>query len=434
MWARDFVGDARFAARQFRREPLVGTAVVLTLALGIGATSAMFTVVHGVLLRPLPFPEPDRLVAIAGLSYRGEFLHVREHARTLDPAAYTEPGDVSVTGGVEPLRLAAASVSPEVFSVLGIAPVLGRAFDEPDARPGGESVVLLSAGFWRAHFGGDPAVIGRRLIVEGTARTVVGIMPAAFAFPSPRVQIWTPLVIDAANPIALWASSARMVARLRPGASVERAAAELRTMVPRLKASFPWQMHAAYGQQVDAVPLSERTVGEVRPMLLLLLGAVAAVLVVVCTNVANLLLARSASRQRELAIRLSLGAGRGRLVRQMLAESVAVSVVAGAFGAGLAYAGLEGLVARTCARGHSPVRAGCGRPSMTKTVPNAEPPNGTALPAAALWTPGSSRTLVSTSLTKARRRSSSGYRNWGGAIVAVTRRSALKPGSEARRF
>jgi putative ABC transport system permease protein len=345
-WPRDLILDSRFALRQFRREPLVFTAVVLTLALGIGATTAMFTIVNGVLLRPLPYRDPDRLVAVADLNYRGEFLHLKEHSRTLEPAAYTNGSDVTVTGRGEPIRIVAASLSPEIFAVLRVAPAIGRGFVDADGRPGAEPIVLLSAGFWRAYFGADSSVVGQRLVIDGSPATIAGVMPTRFAFPSERPQLWRPLVIDRANPIALWARNAWMVARLRPGVTREAARAELRTLVPGMRARFPWKMPETHGADADAIPLAERTVGPVRPMLLLLLGAVAAVLLVVCVNVTNLILARSASRQRELAVRAALGAGRARLFRQLLAESLILSAVAGLLGLVLAYAGLESFAAR----------------------------------------------------------------------------------------
>jgi putative ABC transport system permease protein len=187
-WARDVVRDAAYALRQLRREPLVAMSVMLTLAIGIGATSAIFTVVNSVLLKPLPYRDPDRLVALAGFSYRGEFVEMKAHARTVDVAAYTEGRDVTITGRGEPLRIAAATLSPEIFPVLGMSATLGRALADGDSRPGAEPVVLLSTGLWQAQFGGDPGAIGQRLMVDGTARTIVGVLPSRFAFPSHHVH------------------------------------------------------------------------------------------------------------------------------------------------------------------------------------------------------------------------------------------------------
>lgn len=342
-WFSDLLQDARYAARQLRRAPALSSVILLTLTVGIAATTTIFSIVNSVLLRDLPYPGADRLVAVEGLGYKGEFVQLRDEARTLEVAGYGVERAVSLTGEGEPVRLTAAPATAQLFRVLGAHPALGRVFHTDDMAPGAPAVAVVSHGFWRQHLGGLDDVIGRQITLDGVTRTIAGVLPPAFGFPSSRVQIWTPLVVQESNPIDLWAQNAMMVARLREGATVESARAEVQAHVPRLRTQFPWRMPANYGAGADVVPLREKVVGDVRPALLVLLAAVCAVLAIVCVNVANLMLTRGISRQREMAIRAAIGAGTGRLFRQMMGESLLVAAVAGAAGIAIAY-GLMGAV------------------------------------------------------------------------------------------
>ncbi len=343
-WRAELGQDVRFALRGFRRSPGFVAVALLTLALGIGANTAIFSVVNGVLLRPLPYADPDRLVSLEELSYRGEYLELGERARTFDVAFYTADDDVSLLGLGEPVRLEGAHVSSTLFPLLGARPAVGRAFATGEDRGGGADVVVLSHGLWQRHFGGDPAVVGRQLRLDGRSRTVVGVMPPDFRFPSRDTELWLPAGIDADDRISLWSTGGSIVGRLRPGATLPEARAELQLLVPGLRALFPWAMPAEYGAQATFVPLRTKIVADSRPVLLVLLGAVALVLLVACVNIANLTLARVTSRRAELAIRVALGAGRGRLVRQLFTESMLLALAGGAAGLLLVVAGVRALV------------------------------------------------------------------------------------------
>jgi putative ABC transport system permease protein len=343
-WIDDVGRDARYGFRQLRRTPGFALTIIVTLAVGIAATTTIFSVVNGVLLRPLPYAEPDRLVAIAGLTYKGELVQLRQHARSIDVAGYGIERAVSLTGSGEPARLTAAVLAPELFGVLGVRPLVGRVFVPEEGRPGASPVALISHGLWQQRFGGED-IVNRQVIIDGVSRTVAGVMPADFRFPSRPVQLWMPLVVREADPIDLWAQSALMIGRLRGGATAEAARTEIQGHVPRMRSLFPWKMPAEYGSGVDVVPLQEHLVGGVRRTLVVLLAAVGAVLAIVCVNVANLMLARGMSRQREMAIRAAIGAGAGRLFRQMIAESLTLAAIAGTLGLLLSYWGMEAVIA-----------------------------------------------------------------------------------------
>jgi putative ABC transport system permease protein len=324
--------DLRYGARVLRRNPGFAVAAVLTLALGIGANSAIFSVVNGVLLRPLPYIDSERLVVLEGVQYRGEFLELQQRSRTLDLAAYEGPRPVSLTGEGEPVRFEGTGVTAGLFALLGVQAVLGRAFEPGDDGPGSEPVVILGHGLWRQRFGGDHGVLGRSLRLDGVTRRVVGVMPAGFHFPAPDTVLWTPTTIDPADRLQLWSTGFWMIGRLRPDATLEHARAEVAALAPQMRELFPWQMPPDYGARATAIPLRDRLVGDVRPTLLVLLGAVACVLLIACANVGNLLLARGLARQKELAIRSALGAHRSRLVRQIFTESSLIAALGGACG------------------------------------------------------------------------------------------------------
>jgi putative ABC transport system permease protein len=344
MWVEQIGRDAAYAVRQLRRQPAFWSTVMLTLVLGVATTTSIFAIVNGVLLQPLPYPEADRLVSLTGLNYKGEFVHLRQRTQTMDIGAFVGNAPVSLTGRGEPVRLEAARANADLFEALGVSAHLGRRFAMDDTQPGATPVVVLSDRLWQQRFGGDPATVGEQLVIDGVSHTVVGVMPAGFQFPA-KAQLWLPLVIDPANRIDLWMTNAFMIGRLRPSVQLEQAQAEVRTLVPSFRELFPRQMPDDYGQRAMTVRLHEQIVGDVRPMLLVLFGSVTAVLLVLCINVANLLLNRGLSRERELAIRSAIGASRAHLTRQLVVESLTVALLGGVLGTIGAFALLELAVA-----------------------------------------------------------------------------------------
>jgi putative ABC transport system permease protein len=332
-WAERLAQDVRYAVRTLRRAPAFTSVAILTLALGIGANTAIFSLVSGILLRPLPYPEPGRLVGITGTYPRGAFVELRASAVTLDVAAYVDGQGMNLSGLGEPFRVPTTLVSAELLSILGARPALGRAFRAGEDAAGRDAYAILSHALWEQRFGRDPAIVGKSIVVDGLSREVVGVMTADFRFPSPRTQMWVPLHVDPRTQSSYWAGDFMpIVARLRPGATIEAARAEVRRFQGRAAALFPWPMPASWNADVSAVPLHDAVVGETRERLLLLLGAVVLVLLIACANVANLSLARAVSRSKEIAVRCALGAGQSRIARQMLTESLVLACSGAALG------------------------------------------------------------------------------------------------------
>jgi predicted permease len=342
--------DVRFAARALARRPSFLVVTVLTLALGIGANAAIFSVVDAALLKPLPYADPDRLVSVwpKGAMMPGVFVQVRDGTKTLAPiAGYSSGSAVSMTGASEPARLVQSDVTSRFFDVLGVKAEVGRTLLEGEDLPGRDRVAVLGHALWQQRFGGDRAVIGRSVVIDGVARSIVGVMPRGFRFPSPDIDFWVPVSLDAspAKVGAFWGTShLSVIGRLRPGVSVRQAEQEAAVLVDRSRASFPWRMSDEWGKGVTVVPLERKVTGDVGPMLVVLFGAVALVLLIACVNVANLLLSRAAAREREIAIRASLGAGRSRIVRQLLTESVMLALLGGAVGLAVGAAGVRALL------------------------------------------------------------------------------------------
>ena len=344
-WLDQLRQDVRCGARTLTRSPGFTATSVATLALTIGATTVVFSALHGILLRPLPVAEPDRLVRILDIGYVGELIELRERARTLDVSAYGPPDDRTLTGLDEPLRVSVVPIAADLPARLGRTPALGPGFRLDDERPAAAPAALLSDALWRQRFGADPAIVGRTLPLDGVAHEVRGVMPPDFDFPSAGVDLWVPMTVDAASPVGLWARSAFLIGRLRPGVSLETATDEMRALGPQFSRLFPWRMPDGYGTGVSLRTWREDRLGAVRPMLLLLLAAVAAVWLIGAVNLTNLQQVRAAARRQELALRAALGAGRGRVVRQLLTESTLVSLLGGAAGLAVAYAGVPALVA-----------------------------------------------------------------------------------------
>ena len=350
------IQDARYALRLLRRQPSFSVFVVLTLAIGIGANSAVFSVVNGVVLKPLPFAESERLVAIWGrfdpesgfdfpqfVLSNPEYVDYRNHSRAVsEMSAYAVRSATVGAPGGDPERVPSATVTSSFFSLLRVRPALGRAFTEEEDTPTGAQVVVLSHGYWQSRFGGDPSVLGRVIALNGVQTHVIGVMPRTFAYPRDNTHLWVPMRIDAANPGNRKGHGTRAIGRLAPGVELSAARAELQSLMSDWKARYP-DTHT--GHYLFIRPLLEDVSGRIRPALLLLLAATGFVLLIVCANIASVVLARGEARVREMAIRGALGAERRRLVRLSLVESAILAIAAGAIGLGLGCAGVHALIA-----------------------------------------------------------------------------------------
>ena len=324
-----------------RKNPGFTAVAVLTLALGIGANTAIFSLVNGVLLVSLPYPNPERLVSITGTYPKGAFVAMREQMRTMDVGAYVEGYDLNLTGFGEPVRLTGTPVSAELLSILGARPEIGRTFYPGEDISGQDHVVILSHALWEQRFGGDASILGRSIELGDVSRQVVGVMPPEFHFPSTKTEVWIPLHIDSRNTLSFWANDFMPgIGRLRPGSTIEQARAEIRMFQSHVGALFPWTMPARWNANVTVVTLQNGMVADVRTRLLILLGAVALVLMIACSNVANLTLSRAATREKEISIRSALGAGRHRITRQLLTESLLQALCGGLLGLAFAKEGL----------------------------------------------------------------------------------------------
>jgi putative ABC transport system permease protein len=334
--------DVRYALRTLRRSPAYAAVAVLTLALGIGANSAIFSLVDGILLRPLPYAQPERLVSVTGVYPNGAFMVMRDQITSMDVGAYAEGHEINLSGIGEPVRLAGTLVSAELFTILGARAERGRVFESGEDRIGTNPSAILSHTLWERQFAGDPTIVGRVIVLDGTSWQVVGVMPADFRFPSTTTDIWLPLRSDPKRIATYWGGDYMpVIARLHRGVTVEQARADLRLFQSQVVALFPWKMPVSWNADVSLVPLQYgMVVDTVRARLLVLLGVVALVLLIACANVANLSLARGAAREKEIGIRAALGAARERIARQLLTESVVLALVGGALGLVVASQGL----------------------------------------------------------------------------------------------
>ena len=356
--------DFRYAVRNIAKHPLFYSIVVLTLALGIGANAAIFTVVNGVLLQPLPYPHPERLMMVWTHNPRQgfdkdvgtypNFEDWRRASQSFERMSAYFGASVTLTGNGDPAQIRGARVTHEFFETMGIRPLHGRAFSSVNGQAGGERAVILAHGLWTRRFGADAAIVGRHVVLNGMSHEVLGIMPARFGHPA-DAELWLPLAPVGefeALFVARGSYWLTIVGRLKPGVTRNAAQSEMDAIAARLETAYP--SNAGIG--IRLVSMHEELVGDVKRPLLILLGAVCCVLLIACANVANLLLTRAASRQRELAIRAALGAARGRLVRQLLTESVVLGVLGG--GAGLLLAIISTDVLQTFAPAELPRLSG----------------------------------------------------------------------------
>ena len=348
----DLTQDLRYGLRMLRRHAGFTAVAALTLALGIGANTATFSVLEAALLRPFPYPAADRLVMLwenvnipaykndQNTPAPGNFNDWRRQSQSYSAMAAIASRAWNLTGSGNPIRISGEAVSSDFFDVLAIEPALGRRFTTADDTRGSERVAVLSHGLWSDRFGGDPSAVGRTLLLDDVPYTIVGVMPRGFAFPDPDDQLWVPIALTPQQLANHGSHFLRVVARLKPGATTAQAQAELDGIAAELTKQFP-ASNTGVGARV--MSLRDVVVGDVRRPLLVLSGIVGFVLLMVCTNIGNLLLARASAREREFAVRAALGAGRGRVLRQLLTESLLLALIGGAAGIALASWSLTGL-------------------------------------------------------------------------------------------
>ncbi len=350
-WLEDFVEDMCYGLRMLRKNPGFTAVAVLTLALGIGANSAIFSMVNAILLKPLPYAHSERLVMawekVRLPSYQndrndpapGNFVDWQKQNTVFQDMAAIRYRSFNLTGEGEPVRVEGEGVSASVFPMLQVNAVLGRVFSPDEDRPG-VRVVLMSHALWVSRFGARPEIVGKTILLDGESYEVIGILPEGFHFPDPDDQLWVPAAFTPSERVNHGSHYLRVVAKLKPEINLPQARAQMDGIARHLTEQYP---DTNTGVGVTLVPLSEQIVGNVRPALLTLMGAFNLILLMVCANVGNLLLARGSVRRREMGIRVALGANRARILRQLLTESVLLALLGGAVGVVLAYGGVKSL-------------------------------------------------------------------------------------------
>jgi len=354
-----FAIQLKHVVRRLMRSPMFTVVTLLTIAIGVGANSAIFSVINGVLLKPLPYPDPERLISVwqtaPGLNIKdlnespSDYFTFREENRTFQHFGIWQGDGVSITGLAAPERVQALDVTSGTLDALGIQPILGRWFTLKDETKGNPETVILTYGYWQRKFGGDPSAIGRRIVADGTAREIIGVMPQSFRFLDDKPELIFPFQFERAK-VFLGNFSYQGIARLKPGVTLAQASADVARMIPIVNTKFPpppgfsVKLFEDAHIQPSVRPLKQDVIGDLGKVLWVLMASIGVVLLIACANVANLLLVRAESRQQELAIRTALGAGSRQIAREFLVESVLLGVLGGAAGLGLAYAALRLLV------------------------------------------------------------------------------------------